>query len=259
MVAGLSPLARGTHLLIKWLFRRARFIPAGAGNTIFILSKIKMAPVYPRWRGEHALRSRPAVTDCGLSPLARGTPCSLHPYKPSLRFIPAGAGNTSATTSNQLGFTVYPRWRGEHSQLLWCPPNSGGLSPLARGTRWLTAMNMRGKRFIPAGAGNTITAWLFGRRTPVYPRWRGEHWLYPLLFAIKHGLSPLARGTHRIRSGGAGRDRFIPAGAGNTGRINSEKPRSAVYPRWRGEHFGAKRLAIHLCGLSPLARGTLIR
>ncbi len=154
-----------------------------------------MAPVYPRWRGEHALRSRPAVTDCGLSPLARGTPCSLHPYKPSLRFIPAGAGNTSATTSNQLGFTVYPRWRG-------------------------------------------------------------EHWLYPLLFAIKHGLSPLARGTHRIRSGGAGRDRFIPAGAGNTGRINSEKPRSAVYPRWRGEHLVCNNPSSQKYGLSPLARGT---
>ncbi|SVL67613.1 Domain of uncharacterised function (DUF2825) [Klebsiella pneumoniae] len=215
-----------------------------------------MAPVYPRWRGEHALRSRPAVTDCGLSPLARGTPCSLHPYKPSLRFIPAGAGNTSATTSNQLGFTVYPRWRGEHSQLLWCPPNSGGLSPLARGTRWLTAMNMRGKRFIPAGAGNTITAWLFGRRTPVYPRWRGEHWLYPLLFAIKHGLSPLARGTHRIRSGGAGRDRFIPAGAGNTLAQNAWLYICAVYPRWRGEHLVCNNPSSQKYGLSPLARGT---
>ncbi len=114
-------------------------------------------------------------------------------------------------------------------------------------------------RFIPAGAGNTITAWLFGRRTPVYPRWRGEHWLYPLLFAIKHGLSPLARGTHRIRSGGAGRDRFIPAGAGNTGRINSEKPRSAVYPRWRGEHWADKFREAEKRGLSPLARGTLWR
>ncbi len=215
-----------------------------------------MAPVYPRWRGEHALRSRPAVTDCGLSPLARGTPCSLHPYKPSLRFIPAGAGNTSATTSNQLGFTVYPRWRGEHSQLLWCPPNSGGLSPLARGTRWLTAMNMRGKRFIPAGAGNTITAWLFGRRTPVYPRWRGEHWLYPLLFAIKHGLSPLARGTLWRKTLGYTSVRFIPAGAGNTWCATIHHLKNTVYPRWRGEHTLSLKMPRCSRGLSPLARGT---
>ena len=51
----------------------------------------------------------------GLSPLARGT---LHAqllliFRP--RFIPAGAGNTAFQKADQLPFTVYPRWRGEHT------------------------------------------------------------------------------------------------------------------------------------------------
>ncbi|SBG53510.1 Domain of uncharacterised function (DUF2825) [Klebsiella pneumoniae] len=175
-----------------------------------------MAPVYPRWRGEHALRSRPAVTDCGLSPLARGTPCSLHPYKPSLRFIPAGAGNTSATTSNQLGFTVYPRWRGEHNNSLAIWEADAGLSPLARGTLVISSLICHKARFIPAGAGNTsYSLWRSGSGS-VYPRWRGEHWADKFREAEKRGLSPLARGTPGVQQSIISKIRFIPAGAGNT-------------------------------------------
>ena len=52
-------------------------------------------------------------------------------------------------------------------------------------------------------------------------------------------------------------ERFIPAGAGNTGRgilLNSQTP---VYPRWRGEHANGFMRHCAACGLSPLARGTL--
>ncbi|KDX46236.1 hypothetical protein AC16_1792 [Escherichia coli 2-177-06_S3_C2] len=34
-------------------------------------------------------------------------------------------------------------------------------------------------------------------------------------------------------------------------------PRSAVYPRWRGEHLFSQIYGLLLFGLSPLARGTL--
>ncbi len=49
------------------------------------------------------------------------------------------------------------------------------------------------------------------------------------------GLSPLARGTHRINSRDVSRRRFIPAGAGNSTRTTCAYTKSAVYPRWRGE------------------------
>ena len=52
----------------------------------------------------------------------------------------------------------------------------------------------------------------------VYPRWRGEHGpnTRPSIHAV--GLSPLARGTLVDKVARQVRLRFIPAGAGNTGR-----------------------------------------
>ncbi len=50
---GLSPLARGTLFSILRPDQRARFIPAGAGNTASSPILTPCAPVYPRWRGEH--------------------------------------------------------------------------------------------------------------------------------------------------------------------------------------------------------------
>ncbi len=93
---GLSPLARGTPQYRRDQHRQWRFIPAGAGNTHRPSKLPTIPPVYPRWRGEHSLRPVFNALAAGLSPLARGT----HPHDDRLsisgRFIPAGAGNTSA-------------------------------------------------------------------------------------------------------------------------------------------------------------------
>ncbi|QDQ30917.1 CRISPR associated protein [Salmonella enterica subsp. enterica serovar Typhimurium] len=52
-IDGLSPLARGTLLLLRSLGLFHRFIPAGAGNTHNEALSQPVWPVYPRWRGEH--------------------------------------------------------------------------------------------------------------------------------------------------------------------------------------------------------------
>ncbi len=73
-----------------------------------------------------------------------------------------------------------------------------GLSPLARGTPLTPIRQTVEKRFIPAGAGNTLNG---GEKPPlnsVYPRWRGEHKKAIFLFDYTGGLSPLARGTQCI-------------------------------------------------------------
>ncbi|AEZ46634.1 hypothetical protein STBHUCCB_29870 [Salmonella enterica subsp. enterica serovar Typhi str. P-stx-12] len=51
--AGLSPLARGTQIRLYVALFGARFIPAGAGNTLKKINVGYSFTVYPRWCGEH--------------------------------------------------------------------------------------------------------------------------------------------------------------------------------------------------------------
>ena len=134
---------------------------------------------------------------------------------------------------------------------------SPGLSPLARGTLPVAAYHAQSARFIPAGAGNTKCRTLRASLSAVYPRWRGEHSQINVANHLTTGLSPLARGTHLLRSGLPYRHRFIPAGAGNTCRRSRDGSGGTVYPRWRGEHATATSPPNPMNGLSPLARGTL--
>ena len=172
---GLSPLARGTQFLFHVINSHSRFIPAGAGNTWKSTVKKSEFPVYPRWRGEHYFRAPPEAICNGLSPLARGTPTRGATQPLSVRFIPAGAGNTNQHLNTLIHDPVYPRWRGEHAGQ--------------------TGNDCDVRRFIPAGAGNTHNDTNNIRSNPVYPRWRGEHSAIWRRIRRPCGLSPLARGT----------------------------------------------------------------
>ncbi|CAI1742771.1 Domain of uncharacterised function (DUF2825) [Serratia entomophila] len=255
-MAGLSPLARGTHSVVtreviapRFIPAGAgntsrdgctpydvRFIPAGAGNTIVAWWFFISQTVYPRWRGEHFADANLLLLYAGLSPLARGTRVPAEQIVHGFRFIPAGAGNTGNAHQFIRQQAVYPRWRGEHQPVAEVQLVEDGLSPLARGTRNNHFDQHKCIRFIPAGAGNTKFEAELLKYNAVYPRWRGEH-----------------PGDHVPPQCGA---RFIPAGAGNTDPLVKFQNASAVYPRWRGEHFllGLRESVIN--GLSPLARGT---
>ena len=172
---GLSPLARGTRL-------------RGSDTR-------RKAPVYPRWRGEHHYHPHFGIKRCGLSPLARGTLWYLCLLPVSVRFIPAGAGNTSNYQPARKFTSVYPRWRGEHISKDYWREVDNGLSPLARGTLLDIPEHCADLRFIPAGAGNTNQAEYSINPSTVYPRWRGEHSSTPARRVRVSGLSPLARGT----------------------------------------------------------------
>ncbi len=132
------------------------------------------------------------------------------------------------------------------------------LSPLARGTHQRTGTARPPIRFIPAGAGNTSRGQNYQGDFPVYPRWRGEHFCLADVLAEDRGLSPLARGTRSPDRYPIFYGRFIPAGAGNTKSALGCRSASAVYPRWRGEHITMTAQRRSCCGLSPLARGTLL-
>ncbi len=93
-----------------------------------------MPAVYPRWRGEHEFGITLKGNPIGLSPLARGTLLIQQVEIVSVRFIPAGAGNTREQLISDAGLPVYPRWRGEHTPARSYFLPLSGLSPLARGT-----------------------------------------------------------------------------------------------------------------------------
>ena len=155
--AGLSPLARGTPYSFRTLHEICRFIPAGAGNTEIADSNKMEFSVYPRWRGEHPHYAGIVREKSGLSPLARGTHLPSYNETLGYRFIPAGAGNTAKQNCIDRVLSVYPRWRGEHEMAVLAAFDYGGLSPLARGTRFVAHFCSIFLRFIPAGAGNTLS------------------------------------------------------------------------------------------------------
>ena len=133
---------------------------------------------------------------------------------------------------------------------------SYGSSPLARGTPEQPHAQPRPERFIPAGAGNTSRLRTSASRPSVHPRWRGEHRSRVFYARGKCGSSPLARGTLIPVPADLALQRFIPAGAGNTHAWWCRSPRSAVHPRWRGEHRTQRYIKPMRSGSSPLARGT---
>ena len=174
LYGGLSPLARGTRALPEWGLFCTRFIPAGAGNTWSREQSPRHCAVYPRWRGELMLIIYINRELTGLSPLARGTPTIFPPFMMKWRFIPAGAGNSVKRQSGGPTGSVYPRWRGELSDLQPVFRTGDGLSPLARGTHIRMDLWNGFTRFIPAGAGNSAIAEIKCGEESVYPRWRGE-------------------------------------------------------------------------------------
>src|SRR5208283_1107608 len=123
-----------------------------------------MVAVHPRVRGERYVYASLPPLDCGSSPRARGTrwgrffPLSL------MRFIPACAGNATATTIAESNNAVHPRVRGERRLVDVPQQHRGGSSPRARGTPHWGVSECMVPRFIPACAGNALLA--------VIGRWR---------------------------------------------------------------------------------------
>ncbi len=192
---GSSPLARGTLVELDNPPIRRRFIPAGAGNTLFVIAPLAATTVHPRWRGEHDRCNSGANYFAGSSPLARGTPAKPGWATASSRFIPAGAGNTRRLPGCPRCAAVHPRWRGEHGKCRTEFMNELGSSPLARGTHTRQSRRSATRRFIPAGAGNTPSSPSARECWAVHPRWRGEHSWSRCMFLCYRGSSPLARGT----------------------------------------------------------------
>ncbi len=214
-----------------------RFIPVGAGNSLAAIDAVHALSVYPRGCGE--LIGFHVCDFCldGLSPWVRGTLLQVFFLGSYHRFIPVGAGNSVPPATVPSEPTVYPRGCGE----LVIPGGAfstvNGLSPWVRGTPGIAARAKSGTRFIPVGAGNSLTQ-------PIKVNWLS-------------GLSPWVRGTRRCVNCCLAKRRFIPVGAGNSMKSPENEPRIAVYPRGCGELLSVAGRITHSLGLSPWVRGTL--
>ena len=228
----------------------------GAGSTVVFRGVGDRRQIDPYGRGEHSPAKAKTLTVTGSSPRARGTHQHEGRHEVGSRFIPAGAGNTSARTRRLLSSAVHPRGRGEHAALASTTSTPSGSSPRARGTRRAAGHDRGGVRFIPAGAGNTALKSEEVHKSPVHPRGRGEHVELAYSYRRRYGSSPRARGTLHLLRRKPRPHRFIPAGAGNTMHRPPPASRRAVHPRGRGEHICSHICTSFSSGSSPRARGT---
>ena len=130
---GSSPLSRGIPSNPPVPSCRRGIIPALAGNTPHVSSRVPSGTDHPRSRGEYFLHRSPRGGDSGSSPLSRGIlqlrtgPLTL------VGIIPALAGNTSAANRPHSNTWDHPRSRGEYARKRPQGETIPGSSPLSRG------------------------------------------------------------------------------------------------------------------------------
>ena len=173
-VYGSSPLTRGTPRLVCHGHRKARFIPAYAGNSNSAKAQKELMAVHPRLRGELVFWFSYSQPCLGSSPLTRGTLDDEDGKTSYWRFIPAYAGNSEPLLKWSAPEPVHPRLRGELSNDGEQPQILNGSSPLTRGTRFKIPRYYDRLRFIPAYAGNSVNVTAYSFIFSVHPRLRGE-------------------------------------------------------------------------------------
>jgi len=192
--------------------------------------------VHPRACGERDVCGSGCSIDAGSSPRLRGTVISGRWRRFLVRFIPASAGNGHATTASGC--------------------LSIGSSPRLRGTDAPAEPSADAPRFIPASAGNGMVTDTPPPPMPVHPRVCGERLLLALLGGEDVGSSPRLRGTAALPKCCRGRNRFIPASAGNGLDAAPAPSNVSVHPRVCGERPGIAGCGGSNVGSSPRLRGT---
>ena len=132
--------------------------------------------------------------------------------------------------------SVHPRACGEQVTDATTSTGGGGSSPRMRGTAGRGNHRRRDRRFIPAHAGNRLTAAQCIITSSVHPRACGEQ------SAAHHGCNGWPGSSPRMRGTGL--------------RTCRDKPRPAVHPRACGEQSPTNPRKRPARGSSPRMRGT---
>ena len=196
IIRGSSPHTRGTQWVRENCQDGRRFIPAYAGNALFVNAIHPATSVHPRIRGERSTATVASETSTGSSPHTRGTHVLGQFAVGVKRFIPACAGNAYQIRFPGRRVAVHPRMCGERLACSKVDRYLAGSSPHVRGTPIAPRAQWRKARFIPACAGNARWTCPAAPWSAVHPRMCGER---PEGHEIlKHGIgsSPHVRGTH---------------------------------------------------------------
>ncbi len=169
--------------------------PRARGTAIGGVRNAMLNTVHPRERGERARGHQRERQFGGSSPRARGTVGVESRHYTGTRFIPASAGNGIWSAGEPSTISVHPRERGERLSVFRAALQEAGSSPRARGTAGSVRRSRRGRRFIPASAGNGRCSHRSRALPPVHPRERGERVNALLPPVCLTGSSPRARGT----------------------------------------------------------------
>ncbi len=132
--SGSSPRLRGTVPDYLPYINGVRFIPAPAGNGVKSLAIANSSAVHPRACGERNGRYVHGVDSFGSSPRLRGTVVDVDIRIPSVRFIPAPAGNGACRSLPAKRKSVHPRACGERFSHRRTVGVTVGSSPRLRGT-----------------------------------------------------------------------------------------------------------------------------
>ena len=190
--------------------------PRVRGKRVLVLGIHYCTTVHPRACGGNYYRSHPRIWITGPSPRVRGKPRPSSNAKPSVRSIPARAGETAAQTRKHAGRTVHPRACGGNCVMLLLSTTESGPSPRVRGKLSRSRSPSSRARSIPARAGETRSATICGIARPVHPRaCGGNTGLTPTQLRYI-GPSPRVRGKLFWIAFLVGLDRSIPARAGET-------------------------------------------
>ena len=214
-----------------------------------------MMKVDPRVRGGDIGSILSALIKMGRSPRARGRHQERRRLEDKRRSIPACAGETRLSWPLNTAMWVDPRVRGGDDMADQKNVIEAGRSPRARGRRLTSRYSMRGRRSIPACAGETGQGPMSPVGVGVDPRVRGGDTIIVCAPTLILGRSPRARGRPYTSQWLPPEQRSIPACAGETSEDSRRCDGERVDPRVRGGDACACGVMPTLTGRSPRARG----
>ena len=196
--------------------RHRRIIPARAGQTPACSHCRRTSPDHPRACGANSSRLNASSMVNGSSPRVRG---KLGPDRlrwPTVRIIPARAGQTNRPSAHLSRTPDHPRACGANRASRTCSRNASGSSPRVRGKQPEGYGDRAHVRIIPARAGQTLQAGGHPVGQSDHPRACGANMLLMCIMRLRFGSSPRVRGKLGGLRVGVVQGRIIPARAGQT-------------------------------------------